>query len=179
MILSFLTIVATFLWTQSSLFSTSQHTHWTYVTYCGLASTSHREPSPCFLWLLLFIVQWLSRVWLSATPQTATRQASTVLHCRPELAQIHVHWVCDDIQPSHPLSPPSPSALSLPQHQGLFLMSWLFTSGGQSIEVSWDYYTVWSGSCRLEGVLVTCTERTSMMGWAQEHFIYTELSSEN
>ena len=120
MILSFLTIVATFLWTQSSLFSTSQHTHWTYVTYCGLASTSHREPSPCFLRLLLFIVQWLSRVWLSATPQTAARQASPVLHCLPELAQIHVHWVGDAIQPSHPLSPPSPSALNLSQHQGLF-----------------------------------------------------------
>ena len=36
-----------------------------------------------------------------------------------ELTQIHVHWVCDAIQPSHPLSSPSPPALNLPQHQGL------------------------------------------------------------
>ena len=36
-----------------------------------------------------------------------------------ELAQTHIHWVGDAIQPSHPLSPPSP-ALNLPQHQGLF-----------------------------------------------------------
>ena len=38
----------------------------------------------------------------------------------PELAQTHVHWVSDTIKPSHPLSPPSPLALSLSQHQVLF-----------------------------------------------------------
>ena len=42
-----------------------------------------------------------------------------VLHCLLEFAQIHVRWVCDAIQPSHPLSSPSPPALSLSQHQGL------------------------------------------------------------
>ena len=31
-----------------------------------------------------------------------------VLHCLPEYAQIHVHWVSDAIQPSHLLPPPSP-----------------------------------------------------------------------
>ena len=40
-----------------------------------------------------------------------------VLHCLLELAQTHVHWVSDAVQPSHPLSPPSPLALSLSQHQ--------------------------------------------------------------
>ena len=35
-----------------------------------------------------------------------------------ELAQIHVHLVSDAIQPSHPLSPPSPPAFNLSQHQG-------------------------------------------------------------
>ena len=38
----------------------------------------------------------------------------------PELTQTHVHWVSDAIQPSHPLSSPSPPALNLSQHQGLF-----------------------------------------------------------
>ena len=37
-----------------------------------------------------------------------------------EFAQTHVHSVGDAIQPSHPLSSPSPSALNLFQHQGLF-----------------------------------------------------------
>ena len=36
-----------------------------------------------------------------------------------EFNQNHVHWVCDAIQPSHPLSSPSPPALNLCQHQGL------------------------------------------------------------
>ena len=38
----------------------------------------------------------------------------------PEFVQIHVHCVGDVIQPSHPLSPTSPPALSLSQHQDLF-----------------------------------------------------------
>ena len=37
-----------------------------------------------------------------------------------EPTQIHVHWVGDAIQPSHPLSSPSPPVLNLSQHQGLF-----------------------------------------------------------
>ena len=45
-------------------------------------------------------------------------------------------WVDDAIQLSHPLLPPSPPAFNLSQHQGLFPVSWLFASGGQSIGVS-------------------------------------------
>ena len=41
-------------------------------------------------------------------------------HHLPELAQTHVHWVGDAIQPSHPLSSPSPPAFSFSQHQSLF-----------------------------------------------------------
>ena len=43
----------------------------------------------------------------------------------PEFTQTHVHWVCDAIQPSHPLLSPSP-AFNLSQHQGLF--QWLSSS---------------------------------------------------
>ena len=49
-----------------------------------------------------------------------------VLHHLPELAQTHVHWVGDAIQSSHPLSPLSPPALNLSQHQGLF--QWVSSS---------------------------------------------------
>ena len=41
-------------------------------------------------------------------------------HQLPEFTQTHVHQVGDATQPSHPLSSPSPLALSLSQHQGLF-----------------------------------------------------------
>ena len=44
----------------------------------------------------------------------------------PELAQTHVHWVSDAIQPSPPLLPLSPPALNLSQHQGLF--QWVSSS---------------------------------------------------
>ena len=43
-----------------------------------------------------------------------------VHHLLLELDQTHVHQVSDAIQPPHPLSFPSPSALNLSQHQGLF-----------------------------------------------------------
>ena len=43
-----------------------------------------------------------------------------VLHHLPEFAQNHVNRVSDAIQPSHPLSSPSPPTFNLSQHQGLF-----------------------------------------------------------
>ena len=46
-----------------------------------------------------------------------------VLHHLLELAQIHVLWVSDAIQPSHPLSSPSSPVFSLSQHQGL--LQWI------------------------------------------------------
>ena len=55
-------------------------------------------------------------------------------HQLPELTQIHVHWVSDAIQPSHPVVPFS-CPLSFPP-SGSFQMSQLFASGGQSIGVS-------------------------------------------
>ena len=43
-----------------------------------------------------------------------------VHHQLPELTQTHVHRVGDAIEPSQPLSPPSPPAFNLSQHQGFF-----------------------------------------------------------
>ena len=49
-----------------------------------------------------------------------------VHHQLPDLTQTHVHWVSDVIQPSHPLSYPSPHTFNLSQHQGLF--QWVSSS---------------------------------------------------
>ena len=49
-----------------------------------------------------------------------TTPGFSVPHCLPNFPQTHVHWFNDAIQPSHPLSPPSPPVFSLSQHQGLF-----------------------------------------------------------
>ena len=43
-----------------------------------------------------------------------------VHHHLPELVETHVHRDSDAIQPSHPLSSPSPPAFNLSQRQGLF-----------------------------------------------------------
>ena len=62
--------------------------------------------------------------------------AFLVLHCLPEFAQTHVHWVGDAIQPSHPLSPPfSSCSQSFPASRSSS-MSQLFSLGGQSIGAS-------------------------------------------
>ena len=70
-------------------------------------------------------------------PMNSSTPGFPVLHCLHEFGQTHVHWCLSDaVQPSHPLSPPSPLALSLPQHQGFFPMSRVFKSGGQNIGAS-------------------------------------------
>ena len=50
-------------------------------------------------------------------PMDCSRPGFPVLHHLFELAQTHAHWVSDAIQPSHPLSSPSPPAFNLSQHQ--------------------------------------------------------------
>ena len=52
-------------------------------------------------------------------PIDYSRPALPVHHQLPKFTQTHVHWVGDAIQPSHPLSSPSPS-FNLSQHQGLY-----------------------------------------------------------
>ena len=98
---------------------------------------------------IFVIVQYLSRVQLFTTPWTMAHQASlsfTILQIRsvaqscptlcnpmnhsmpglpvhhqlPEFTETHVHRVSDAIQPSHPLSSPSPLVPNPSQHQRLF-----------------------------------------------------------
>ena len=75
-------------------------------------------------WLGNFVgVVWsLIHVWLSTTPGLQHANSS-VLHHLPEFSLIHVHWVNDAVQPSHPLLCPSPFAFCLSQHQGKDLAS--------------------------------------------------------
>ena len=59
-------------------------------------------------------------------PMNHSTPGLPVYHQLPESIQTHVHWVGDAIQASHPLSSPSPPALNLSQHQGLF--KWVSSS---------------------------------------------------
>ena len=100
------------------------------------------------VWKWKVKVKSLSHVQLVATPWTAAYQAPLsmgfsrqeywsglplpsppglpVHHQLAEFTETHVHRVNDAIQPSHPLSSPSPPASSLSQHQGLF--QWVSSS---------------------------------------------------
>ena len=68
-------------------------------------------------------------------PMDCSTPGCPVLHHLLELVQTHVHQVSDAIQPSH-LCCPFPTCLQSFQSSGSFLMSQLFTSGGQSIGAS-------------------------------------------
>ena len=74
----------------------------------------------CFLKVIQFSsVQSLSHVRL-CNPMNHNMPGLPVHHQLPEFTQTHVHQVSDAIQPSHPLSSPSPPAPNPSQHQSLF-----------------------------------------------------------
>ena len=88
--------------------------------------------SICFLqWLqqFIFLPRVHSAVQFNSVTQSCPTLGNPMNHSMPglpvhhqllEFTQTHVHWVSDAIQPSHPLPSPSPPALNLSQHQGLF-----------------------------------------------------------
>ena len=81
-------------------------------------------------------MQSLSHVWLFVTSMNCSTPGFQVLHYLQESAQTPVRWVSDAIQPSHPLSLPSPPAFNISQHQGLFQWSVLCPSIGVSASAS-------------------------------------------
>ena len=70
-------------------------------------------------------------------PMDCSMPGFPVHHQLPEPAQTQVHWVGDAIQPSHPLSSPSPPAFNLSQHQGLF--KWV-SSFFKWVSIRWPKY---------------------------------------
>ena len=89
----------------------------------------YRRTELCIIIAPAFQVQFSSVAWSCLTlcnPMDCSKPSLPVHHQLPEFTQIHVHWVGDAIQPSHPLSSPSPPALNLSQHQGLF--QWVSSS---------------------------------------------------
>ena len=82
--------------------------------------------------MVQFSCSVISNTW---EPVDCSTTGFLVHHQLPELTQTHVHWVGDAIQPSHPLSSPSPLAYNLSQHQGLF--QWV-SSSHQVVKV-WEF----------------------------------------
>ena len=93
----------------------------------GWASHVIKEASVIvFLWSLrskLYLFQFSSVAQSCPTlcnPMNRSTPGLPVHHQLPEFTETHVHRVSDAIQPSHPLSSPSPSAPNPSQHQNLF-----------------------------------------------------------
>ena len=66
-----------------------------------------------------------------------------VLHCLPDFAQPHVHWVKDANQPSQPLSSPSLPALNLSQHQSLFQWVGFSHQVPKVLELQLQHQSLW------------------------------------
>ena len=77
-------------------------------------------------------------------PMDCRTPSLPVYHQLREFIQTHVHWVGDAIQPSHPLSSPSPPAFNLSQHQGL--LQWVgFLHQYWSFSFSMNPFNEYSG----------------------------------
>ena len=95
--------------------------------------------SPGFLWCVLTVNQFSSVAQSCPTvcdPMNLSTPGLPVHHQLPEFSQTHVHRVSDAIQPSHPLSSPSPPAPNPSQHQGF--------SNESTLRIRWPKY--WSFS---------------------------------
>ena len=77
------------------------------ISYCQFSSVAQSCPTLC-------------------NPMDCSTPGLPVHHQLLEFTQTHVYWVGDAIQPSHPLSSPSPPPFNLSQHQGLF--KWVSSS---------------------------------------------------
>ena len=102
-------------------------------------------------------------------PMNHSMPGLPVHHQLPEFTQIHVHWVSDAIQPSHPLSSPSPPALNPSQHQSLF--QWVNSSHevAKVLEFQLQHHSLQRNSkqitsevspflCCLDSIHSVCTE---------------------
>ena len=119
------------------------------------------EEDPRFSWL--GIIQYSSVTHSCPTlcdPMDCSMPSFPVHHQLLELTQTHVHWVGDAIQSFHPLSSPSPSALNLSQHQGLF--QWV--SSSHQMAKYWNFTFGISPSNEYSG-LISLKIWTSNLDW--------------
>ena len=127
-----------------------------------------------------WVIQFSSVAQLCPTlcnPMDRSTPGPPVHHQLSEFTQTHVHWVNDAIQPSLPLSSPSPPAFSLSQHQGLFKY-WSFSfnispSNEHSGLISYLGWTGWislQSKGTLKGLLQHPSSKASII-WRSAFFI--------
>ena len=108
----------------SSSSGSSQSRDQTHVSWIpGRFFTTEPPAKPLLLHQFSSVIQSCPTL---CDPMDCSTPGLPVHHQLPELSQTHVHRVGDAIQPSHPLSSPSPPAFNLSQYQGLF--QWVSSS---------------------------------------------------
>ena len=138
------------------------HAHWV-----GDAIQRSKDLMSSNITVISNTVLWtwdLPKIWCSSVQFSSVAQSCPTLrphesdfpvhHQFPEFTQTHVHRVGDAIQPSHPLSSPSPPAPKSLPASASFPMSQLFAWGGQSTGVSTSV-----------SVLPVNTQDWSSLGW--------------
>ena len=107
-------------------------------------------------------------------------------HQLQKLAQTHVHWVSDAIQPSHPLLSLSPPAFNLSQHQGLFQWISSFHQVAKVLELKLQYksfqwifrtnflqdWLVWSPCCPRDSQESSLTQQFKSINSLVLSFLY-------
>ena len=101
-------------------------------------------------------VQSLSRVRLFATPRTAAARPPCPSPS-PGACSDSVHRVGDAIQPSHPLSSPSPPAPNPSQHQGLFQRIGFFSTPEYVPGEKKNNTLIWKDTCTPEFIAALFT----------------------
>ena len=98
--------------------------------------------SPQSVFLCCSVTQWCPTL---CDPMDCSTPGFRVHHQLLELAQTHVHWVGDVIQPSHPLSSSSPPAFNLSHNQGLLQWVSSLHQLAKYWNVQWIYSNEYSG----------------------------------
>ena len=111
--------------------------------YCLLTWNDH-SPDFAFRHICCSVSQSCLTLW---KPMNCSMPGFPVLHHFLEFVQTHVHWGVDTIQPSYPLSSPSPPGFSLSQHQNLF--KWV----GSSYPKYWSFSFSISPSNEYSGLI--------------------------
>ena len=119
----------------------SVSSHVFYITIKKLKFLTYSFPLFCQIQFSHSVVS--DSLWPYSTP------GFPVHYQLPELAQTHVHWASDSIQSSHPLSSPSPPALNLSQHQGLFQRA----SSLHQVATYWSFNSSISPSNEYSGLI--------------------------
>ena len=118
----FLSLLIALVWTSNTVLNRSGESGHTYLIL------DLRGKTFCFSLLSMMLALSLSSVQFSSVAQSCPTLCDPMnrstpgfpVHHQLQFTQTHVHRVSDAIQPSHPLSSPSPPAPNPSQNQGLF-----------------------------------------------------------